>query len=122
MSDDKPHMILARKTDELREKIETVETAIESLALGVSAQVSFSVGEALSWQKLGGKWSLCVVRDGKDPVALVSSSRATRVKAVPLFPALIEALHTAVEHDLQEVEGALTTIDGFLSAFKVAAE
>lgn len=119
MSDEKPHVILARKTDELREKIEAAERAIDTLRLGVTAQVVIGEGEALSWQRIGDKWGLGYVYP-KQTVPLVSASRAARVRAVAALPALVEALHAAVERDLQEVDGALKGVDAFLTAFKGA--
>ena len=109
---------LNENTDELNKRLETVEHALVSLRLGVSARVPFGKDgdkRFLTWGKDNSRWKLLYeVGDhqaGHTYELLTHVSRGVRLSAVKLLPILFQALLAAVEHETDKIKKACEEID-----------
>lgn len=103
--------------DALNAAIMRVEEKFASLRLGVRAGVPLEAetDARLEFGKVGGQWQLVVV-NGEVSARLVSVSIEQRLRAVSLFPALLEELRRGSVEQVREVVEATRTVEAFLAA------
>lgn len=111
---------LAAAADELNRSIAEAEAAIAALQIGVRASVVLEGDPETLWSRLlvFGKdakgWRL-LVSEGRDPIPdswteqpLQNASREVRLQAIKMLPALVQAMVTTAEKEIQRLEGAAT--------------
>lgn len=122
---------LAAAADALNAKIAQFEKALKSLNLGVVASVTIWTEpvepevEDLIFTKWGNDWRLVVAFSSAHTEAryelLQNTSREQRLKAVALFPDLVEALTEAAEKEIARVSKSSDSIDELIASMKSGA-
>lgn len=108
---------LAEETDELNADFEVVAQRLEALALGVPGSVQFrESGSWLRWTKRGTQWQLIVIRVDGAEVELRHLSRADRMHAAHLLPALYADMKQASLREAAAVADARQAIHKFLAS------
>ena len=97
---------LGRFTDELTRTLLQIEAEIVKRKFSVPACVPLDDTRSLSFHKVGRKWGLYVMTDGK-ATWLPSTSRETRKRAVFVIHALVRELEEGVNVELNAVSGAV---------------
>ena len=109
---------LSAATDALNVSIAKAGAALCNLHLGVRASILLESGpdgvKWLAFAKYGKEWCLCLDFDG-EVTPLRNASREDRLRAVPFFPALHEAMIKAVSEETERVEATCALAEAFIT-------
>lgn len=117
-------------TEQINPLIERAEEAIEHLAFNVTARVLLDEDDTSDWcsylqfGKERGRWSL-TVNSGRDSddlswktVPLHTTSRETRLAALALLPALVDALSGRAEEEANAATKVVTDAEDFIASLE----
>jgi hypothetical protein len=125
---------LADATDELNEILKEAEQAFFALKLGVEASVTINSDEETAWMetlsfgKYEHAWKLMVnsgyleAPDWASSVHVTSASRATRLQAAKLIPALYDKLLLVAESQIASIRHETATLREFTRALSKAGD
>lgn len=107
---------LGAATDRLNESFELLEGALTSMNFGVPASVELEThagkqSQRLTFGKTSGGWKLLIERDGHEPVALLSTSRETRLRAAARVEDLLLGLGDERTRQIRLVLEAVEKVD-----------
>lgn len=112
---------LANNTDRLNDALRDVEDALDSLRLGVLAEVTVTTQPVvmLRFSKVGADWVLSIVQDGGMNMGpLLKASRSHRIAAVDVLPRLLIALRQAYDAQNVEMLQAISTAKAIADAIR----
>ncbi len=112
---------LGAATDELNRKIREFEKVLTELGLGISVSLELDPIDprvCLSFSKwTDSEWRLQIFdADVRERQLLQSVSRDQRLKAVAVFPSLVELLVSVADDEMARVNAASKTIDELMAS------
>lgn len=119
-------------TDRLNERLSEVEAALVDLQLGVKGFVRMSLEDTgydetrhLAFRKHEGQWCLVVDDESADPLdfsttPILKASRAVRIEAADLLPALVDNLIERTATQADEVEKRVQSLAGLSAELREA--